>query len=516
MALSPSAPSRSSPPGLVAFGIDVGSTSTKVVAIRVGPTGTDPSGFHSPRDDSPRDDSPRELRVHSFGTPADPTALLSLTADAVTALVDEVGQPATVGVASMAESGVLLDAAASALTDVVRWDGTVAPAALLEALGGGEARALHARTGIVASAKVPLVLWADLWARHPTLWERASRWVGVADLVVLAITGKAVTDPTLAVRTMAVTRPERPGEQVRFDPDLCARAGLETSRLPSIVPHDGWAGRAVSTAGFGALAPGIPIVVAGHDHVVAAWAVGARSPGSEVDSVGTSEAIVRLFTGPDVPATAFDEGMSVGIDVTGTLSTLIAGSAAAGRAVREWTTRGSAPAAAVSRVDAEDVLRPAESIVQPYPAGRQSPRPDPDATMTLDGRDPRDLDPARIAALTPALLDGLALHARWMRDAQTAVLGAPPTGDLVVVGRALGLDDPWLRRKAAAFGRPVLVPAVSEPVACGAAMLALERTVRPSAPPLPLREALVPTENAVAAYAAAFPRFLATATERTP
>src|SRR5690606_16735969 len=153
---------------------------------------------------------------------------------------------------------------------------------------------LFAATGVRPSGKVPLATWAYLRDEEPDRWVAMRRWAGAADLVVLALTGRLVTDHTLAGRTMAYRLPE-PGADLPagFDPDLLAAVGLRPEQLPEV------AGPATAGVSVGAdrpwgLHPGTPVVVAGHDHQVGAWAAGVREPGEVADSVGTAESVIRV------------------------------------------------------------------------------------------------------------------------------------------------------------------------------------------------------------------------------
>ena len=504
---------------VLAFGVDVGSTNTKFVAVRI-----DSGGLE-------------ELTVSAVPTPGDAAALVTVLDRGLRGLTAATGEPHVVGIASMAESGVALGRDGAALTPILRWDGSVDAAAVDDALAGDHPEVLYARTGISASPKVPLVMWAQLRRCRPDLDLRT--WLAMADLVAFSLTGRALTDHTLAVRTMAVLRPSAlPPEDLRFDDDLLARVGLRTSQLPEIVGPDDWGSAADTMAGApGGLPAGIPVVVAGHDHLVAAWGCGAREAGDLVDSFGTSEALVRLLRGPAVPGGAFADGMSAGIDVTGRFSTLISGSASAGRAVAEVASRAGIPFAdldpgddvghPVDRFPADP--HPAVEIVLPYLAGRQSPHPDPAARFEVVGGDPARVRDPDWTRLLPATLDGIALHAAWARHALDRVVGGPPgrgpsdpelrdrrapgvsTDGVVVACGPVARRPALLLRKAASFGCAVRVPEVAEPVASSAAVLAAYRALGSPAHVLPLAPPLRATPSAAAAYAAALDRFVAAA-----
>src|SRR4051812_23412592 len=106
-------------PGILALGIDVGTTNTKVALVEVGPT----------------------LRVRAAAaapTPSPAALRGTLAALIERALAGGAGVPAAVGVASMAETGVPLDGDDRPLGDWLRWDGHRA---------GAEASALADRLG---------------------------------------------------------------------------------------------------------------------------------------------------------------------------------------------------------------------------------------------------------------------------------------------------------------------------------------------------------------------------------
>src|SRR5699024_948057 len=122
------------------------------------------------------------------------------------------------------------------------------------------------------SGKVPLATWAHLRAADPDRWAAMARWAGAADVVALALTGRLVTDHTLAGRTMAYRLPA-PGEELPadFDGELLATVGLRPAQLPEVARPGELAGR-VPPGGRWGLDPGTPVVLAGHDHPVGSWA----------------------------------------------------------------------------------------------------------------------------------------------------------------------------------------------------------------------------------------------------
>ncbi len=469
-------PAAARAPGVPVLGIDVGSTNIKVVLVRL----------------DPAEGTVTEAAVRSAPTPPDADGLVRTVLDLVRSLPAGPA-PQAVGIASMAETGVALDRDGRPLTELLRWDGHRGEedAARLAAEHGRDE--LFAATGVRPSAKVPLATWHRLRRTQPDLWRRVARWAGAADVVALAMTGRLVTDHTLAGRTMAYRLPA-PGEPLpgEFDERLLAAVGLRPGQLPAVARPGDAAGVVVdgdvAAAGIPA---GTPVVVAGHDHAVGTWAAGVRAPGDHADSIGTAEAVLTVLAGPVDRAAVAGQGMSLVRTVEGAHEALLAGAPAAGAMVA-WWLRTVLPGRTVEAALAGRVPDgPTGVLVLPYPTGRQSPRPDPSARVRVvddRGRDvtaaaltpvPADGDPARAATLTLAVLEGLALQARWMLDTQRLLAaggaGAGPPHALRVLGGAAAGNGVWMALKAAVTPAPVRLVAAAEPVATGAAMLAAER-----------------------------------------
>ncbi|CAM5785342.1 FGGY-family carbohydrate kinase [Cellulomonas persica] len=507
-----------------ALGIDVGTTHTKVALVDV--------------------DAPRTLACASAPTPP-PADLLALVADLtrrVLAQVPSAPVPGAIGVASMAETGVPVGPDDEPRGDWLRWDGRRAGRQadeLAARLGRAE---LFAATGVRASAKVPLATWAWLrdvasgrgaggpaGARGPTSavdlagaaqmpsapagaigsLHRGGRWAGAADLVVLGLAGRLVTDHTLAGRTMAYRLGDAlpagdglpAGLPAAFDADLLAEVGLAPHQVPHVLrPGETVPLRRGPLTEAGLLA-GTPVTVAGHDHAVGAFAAGVREPGDAADSVGTTEVVCTVLTSDPDPGPVAQAGMSLVRTVRGDRPALVAGSSSAGGAVAAWLAP-LAPdderAALLERASGvDDALvallvgegHPAGGgsgadeafVVLPYVLGRQTPAPDASATLRAVGAVPAD----PVDALRGVLL-GAALQARWMLDAQAALAGRVPA-QVRALGRPMLVNPAWAALKRWCSPAPLDVVADEEAVAAGAALLAAERAglVGP-APALPV------------------------------
>lgn len=444
-----------------ALGVDVGTTNTKVALVSVHDDGT-----------------VREERILALATPTSGAALREAVLGALRTVAADAQVPVqAIGIASMAETGALIDADGEPLGELLRWQPDDARRMTADALvASAGAEPLYAATGVPVVAKSPLVQWLTLAAAGDARLGSA-RWAGAADLIALALTGEHVTDRTLAARTMAYRLDGEPDRG--FDPDLLALAGIVPERFPRI-PADDDAPATLTRASADALGllPGIPVVVAGHDHAVGAWAVGARRPGDAVDSVGTAEALYRVAAHvPREPARR--AGFSIGPTVGGMHESLLGGNPTAGAFV-EWAFRELLPGAdraGASRVAAAVAAAgPSTVVVLPYLRGRQAPAPDPRAiprVVDLCGRGAGlPTDPGESLA---AILTGLTLQLAWLDAEQTAILEELRSDALCVIGGAGATDPAWWSLKRLLLPGSLRRVASAEPVATGAGMLALCR-----------------------------------------
>ncbi|WP_156250500.1 FGGY-family carbohydrate kinase [Pseudactinotalea terrae] len=447
---------------MLALGIDIGSSTTKVVLVEI-------DGGHL-----------CEVASSASVTPGDVPGLVDVIARRCRQLVGPGITVAAVGVASMAETGAAIGADGEALTDLLRWDaglGAEDAAAMADL-----APAVFARSGVRLSAKTPLTTWRWLARERPEVWARMACWLSVADVVAHALTGERVTDHTLAGRTggYRLAAPGEPPTSV-FDGELLALAGLEPTRLPRVAGPYESAGRVTAAAAARTgLTEGVPVVVAGHDHQVASWAAGMREPGDVADSLGTAEAVLSVVGERPVLEDVRRQGMSLVRSVGGVHDALLAGTSSAGAMLQHWLST-------IPEDHREDVLTraasslaeapgPTGAAVEPYLRGRQTPRPDPHARP---GNPPAHWSWEEQAR---AVVEGICYQARWMIESQ----GDPRRVAVIGGGR---LPELWTALKRASLPWPISLVRAGEPVATGAALLALVRSGHLGDPAVAIRTA---------------------------
>ncbi|MEU6082546.1 FGGY family carbohydrate kinase [Streptomyces sp. NPDC047108] len=436
----------------VLAGIDVGTTHCKAVLCT--PDGTVLA--HAQRR------TPADGHVH------DVARLQQAALDALAACTAAAGRtPDAVGVTGMAETGAPLDRDGTPLLPASSWSDP-RPAAQAERLRGDPgAAALHASTGILPSPKVPLAKWHWLRDEHPAVLRRTHVWAGAADLVAQALTGAVGTDATFAQRTMAWD--VRTGT---WREDLLARAGLAPERMPTVRAPGEPVGRTGTATATAVVAAGVPVVVAGHDHLVGAWAAGVREAGQAADSMGTAEAVVTVGDGPPDAGAAAREGMSYGRHVDGRHWCVVAGMSGSGALVEWFCDRvlglGDAPADERYGRFADLVGQagdgPTGLTVEPYLYGRSAPRPDRDRRLAVHGVEARH----GLPELARGLLEGASHQARWMADVQGELTGGGPPRTVTLLGGSVRLEA-WTAVKAAVSPWRTLVCAVPDVACLGAA-----------------------------------------------
>jgi xylulokinase len=345
-------------------------------------------------------------------------ALLACVGDALAGLGDARRRVVAAGIAGVAESGAPLDAGGAPLAPVIAWHDERGgeAVAVLERRCGPE---LALRTGQPPNTKLTAAKLGWLVGNGVA---GVGRWLGVPELALRAMTGAESTEHSLAARTGCYDVVAH-----RWMPEVAAALGFSTE-IFAPVRAAGTAMGLVSPGGaaWSGLPEGIPVTVAGHDHL--AGMAGAGVAEDEVaNSVGTAETVVgRAATAPDM-VTAVANGAAVSIYPGGT----------------EW-------AVMVSAARAGPVIDAAAASLGLSPAECDA--------LTRDDERGR-IWAGVLADLTDRTVDA---YRRL-----TAVIGERRR---VVVFGGGSVSEPWLRAKADALPVPVVRAPVTSAVARGAAV----------------------------------------------
>ena len=420
----------STPPLLL--GLDVGSSRVKALLV-------DPQGKEAWTTAVP---SP--FATTAEGVEAAVDELLGAVRRAVAELGAERKRVAAVGVAGLAESGAPLDAKGRALAPVIAWHdrrGEEVAERLRERFGPDLARALGQEVRYVSSAaKVGWLLDHGL--------SGFSRWLGVPELCLHALTGSTATEWSLAARTGCLDVGRR-----AWLPEVAEAAGFDLGVFAEVQAAGTPMGRVHATAAHEwGLPAGVPVTIAGHDHLAGVVGSGAE-PGDFVNSVGTAETVVgRSPTLPDADA-ALEAGLAVTVFPAADGWALLASGARAGLAVNDGAQAlGMSPA----ELDAEA-------------AAGQGTLEAPGLLASLRDRNPPALPDGPAGAVWRTLLDALSV---CTADAVEQVAGLLPRPARLVVFGGGARSEPWLAAKAARLDVPVWRTSAGEAVARGAALFA--------------------------------------------
>ncbi|HEY3413464.1 MAG TPA: FGGY-family carbohydrate kinase [Armatimonadota bacterium] len=438
------------------IGVDVGTTHSKAGLFR-----EDGTCVHVARRETPTRWDPDGPETY------DPEELWSAVSGAVHEAAEKVpgGNIAVVGIASQAETGVLLDRRSGAPRyPFVPWfDATSAAQATLLAKEDDPFSRFQ-KSGLRANRKVGLakILW--LKQRDPRLVQDAV-WLSVSDYIAWRLTGVQGTDYTLAGRTFAYRM-----DTLEWDADWICHLGLD----PSMFPHVAASGTTLGdTRGPGAeqagLRAGVPVAVSGHDHVLAALAVGVVQPGRVLNSMGTAETLVGVVDAKPLTRAQFDSSLSFGRHISPGRLFWMGGPPSSGASVEWIRTRLADPPlsyADIERLVGEAGPEPTGILYYPYLAGCAAPWPEPRMRAAFIGLD----DEHTRAHIVKAVLEGTAYELEAVRRAAVEATGV--NTDVI---RAVGggtLNHSWMRIKADVSGCDYDAPDIPEAAALGAAIAA--------------------------------------------
>lgn len=269
------------------LGVDIGTTSTKVVAFDAGGVlhGSESAGY----------DLSHPLPGRAEQHPGDILAAVRSTLAATVAQVGA-GRVAGLSFSSAMHSLLGLDGAGRPVTPVVTWADSRATRQAEQLREGPAGLALHRRTGTPVHSMSPLTKLIWFREHEPALSARIAHWVGIKEYVLLQLCGELVTDHSVASGTGLLDL-----SRLTWDDEAMALAGVDPGRLPELVATTA---RLRSLRSAEAAALGVPastpVIVGAGDGPLANLGLGAVRPGVLACSIGTSGALRVMLDRPAV------------------------------------------------------------------------------------------------------------------------------------------------------------------------------------------------------------------------
>lgn len=447
-------------PAEVVIGLDVGTTAVKAVAFGLGG-----SSLHG---------ASREYATHAphgslaaSGVPGvqDPAMILVAATGALSECVAATRGASVLAVSvSAAMHGLIaLDRERAPLTPLLTWADQRADAEAWALHRSGEARTLHALTGVPIHPMTPLakLLW---FARHdPGTWSRARWWAGLKDYLLLWLTGRLVTELSSASGTGLLEMSAR-----TWSPAALEVCGVSVDRLPEILPTTATLEIAATTAVAVGLPVGTAVVAGAADGPLGNLGTGAISAGIAGLSLGTSGALRIAVSEPQVDDGLFCYALTESLWVVG-------GALSNGGAVMRWVGRSLVPeiaGAAGANAD-ESILELAAGVppgsdgllMLPFLLAERAPLWSPELHGAYLGL---RADHTR-AHFARAALEGVCIQMR-------IILGRLDSIDEIRAVRATGgafRSQLWRSVMAATLGRPLSIVDDANGTARGAAALGL-------------------------------------------
>ena len=203
------------------------------------------------------------------------------------------GNISKIGIASVAESGILLDEREGKFVGpcIVWYDKRSQN--IINNLSIENKDEIYSISGIpvhphYSSSKIKWIL-----NHYPNLQEKELVWLCIPDYIVYKLTGEIGTDQTLASRTGCYDINKK-----EWSKTIKSIYGIENISFPNVYPSGTTIGKVTKTnQELLNLLNSCEVVIAGHDHMVGSRAVGLTSD-ELLDSTGTTEAMMLLSNEP--------------------------------------------------------------------------------------------------------------------------------------------------------------------------------------------------------------------------
>lgn len=371
----------------------------------------------------------------------------------------------TIGITSMAETGLLVDRQTGRpRTNFIPWFSRCAEAEAEEISKEDSSFHRFRKTGLHNSYKYGLAKILSLKKSDESILK-GSVWLSASDYIAFRLTGNFATDYSLAARTYSFRI-----DQLTWDKPWMKHFDLPEQLFPEALPSGTKMGVTHSKElGELGLAPEIPVTIAGHDHLVAALAVGAINPGIVFDSIGTAETMVGAFEKKQLTELEYASGMTFGCHIVRDRFFWMGGISASGGSIewfREQFSNQKMPYEEIMDLSAKVKEGPSQILYYPYLSGSGSPQPDPFARGAFIGLKTSH----KRKDLLKAMMEGTAYELESIRRSAERISGHQINRMISVGGGTK--NKYWLQIKSDITNCQLTIPEINEATLLGAAITA--------------------------------------------
>lgn len=394
--------------------------------------------------------------------------LLSLMRRTCRTVPDRIG---TIAVAGMAEAGLFVDLRSGlAVTHIIPWFDMRTMAVFQEMRDRTDDYERFTRTGLRNNFKYSVYKMQWL-LRNANLSTHDLIWLSVPDYIAYRLTGCFGTDYSLAARTYLFDIFE-----LRYVDEYLAQAGLQDIRLPQSTPSGSPIGTIsrslVLHEGLEPLSQDTKVAICGHDHLCAAVAAGATTPGVIYDSMGTAEILLGSVKLHRLGRPEYETGFLFGRHLIGEYLHWMGSTPASGDSV-EWARHlvGSEADTYATLMALLERAQPGPTgiVYLPYLSGSSAPVFNPGMTGGFLGLRKQHGK----AEILKAVLEGVSYDLEWIRQQAAACFGTGTDAILCVGGGTRNAH--WMQIKADLSGCEIQSLQLPEATLTGAARIAASR-----------------------------------------
>ncbi|MFB5193191.1 FGGY-family carbohydrate kinase [Alicyclobacillus fastidiosus] len=369
-----------------------------------------------------------------------------------------------IAIASMAESGVMVHRQTGVpLSECIPWFDRRSSDQAEWIVNSDRPFARFSKSGLHPSFKCGLakVLW--LFQNTDAGFSQGV-WLSLADYIAFRLTHKLATDYSLAARTLAFRIDTK-----EWDTPWIASFKLPKGLFPDAYPAGTVIGKTHAELDGIGLRPGIPVSIAGHDHICASLGLGATRVGDVYDSMGTAETLCGTLEERELGEIEYQSGLAYSCSMIPGQRVWIGGLPSSGGAVDWMRTEWFSPPATyeeLREITTQFRQSPTGILFYPYLVGAGAPLPDPSVSGAFIGltKSHTKID------VVKAVLEGTAYEMESIRARAEAVSGRP-IKHMMAVGGGARLSA-WLQIKSNVSGCRIDVSDETEATLRGAALFA--------------------------------------------